>query len=299
MDALHMTNQLRRRRLIPLAIAIATVLVAISLPGAARAQTLPELTHPAAQRAMQDHLTYQGECWPWIRQIVQESMGRTIGFGYVSGFYEAGATEVPLSEAQQGDVIQIADDENAGPGVDYPGLHTGLVLERFDDGTFTIIDSNSQWDGVVRIRYGYDPIASANRYSGLEVHAYRIPTDGEFVPIPPTEAPEPETFSVGDTAVVTPGGGCLNLRSDATLAGSIVTCLPEGAELTVLSEPVEADGWAWVAVHLSDGAAGWVASEYLSQTASVAPAAELEPEPDEEPEPEPVYRRVIPLLAVS
>jgi Bacterial SH3 domain len=300
----------------------ASLIVAVLAPIGARAQSLPELTHPTVQRAMQDYLTYQGQCWPWMRQIVLETTGRTIGFGYVSGFYEAGAIEVPLSEARQGDIIQIADDQNAGPGVDYPGLHTALVVEAFGDGTFTIIDSNSKWDGVVRLRYNYDPIASANRYVGLEVHAWRIPLDGggepatqpSPTPTPspePVEVPEAESFSVGDSAVVATDSGCLNLRNAPSLTGVKLDCLAQGSPVVVVSNVIEADGWAWVAVQTGDGQAGWVASQYLSPSApqpassETPPPATSIPEPTATPSSTPVadapatHRVVVPLLSVN
>ena len=319
MDAAIRSTQLRVARLIPLWVIAAFAILVSVLPGDASADALPETYHPTAQRALRDNLTYQGQCWTWVRQIVFETTGRTMGFGYVSGFYEAGAVEVPLSEAVQGDIIQIADDQNAGPGVDYPGLHTALVLTRFEDGTFTIIDSNSKWDGIVRIRYDYDPVASANRFSGLEVHAYRIPLEGGDPPpqtpsptstttatitstatptstasstVPPsqtatpepTEIPEADRFNLGDKILVTTDGGCLNLRGAPTLAGQKLGCLAEGSSATVLSDVVHEDGWAWVAVQSEDGQAGWVASEYLSAL-TAGPPPPPEPETTETPSP--------------
>lgn len=314
MDTVKLSHQPGFRRLILLWMTAASILFAVFAPLGARAQSLPDVYHPTAQRAVQDYLTYQGQCWTWMRRIVLETTGRTIGFGYVSGFYEAGATEVPLSDVRQGDIIQIADDENAGPGVDYPGLHTALVLEAFGDGTFTIIDSNSKWDGIVRLRYNYDPIASANRYVGLEVHAWRIPLDGGSgsttqpspTPTPePTVIPEAESFSVGDTAVVATDGGCLNLREAPALSGAKLDCLAQGSQVTVFSEVIDADGWAWVAVQTGAGQTGWVASQYLSPAAS-EPEPAAEPSPTATPTPEanrsdalPIHRVVVPALSVS
>ena len=297
MNAKARPRRLLNWRMIPLWV-VALLAVAIPVvPRQAQAETLPDIHHPTAQRAMQDYLTYQGQCWPWMRQIVYESTGNLMGFGYVSGFYEGGASEVPLSEAQQGDVIQIADDQNAGPGVDYIGLHTALVLERFEDGTFTVIDSNSKWDGIVRIRYNYDPIASANRYTGLEVHAYRFPLEGAPPPATtesgsdptstptPTASPEPPPpavqFELGDHVVVSTDSGCLNLRAQPVLSGERISCLAQGTRAVVLSDAVQADGWTWVAISTEDGEAGWVASEYLA----MAPASEPDAESTEDTEP--------------
>jgi uncharacterized protein YgiM (DUF1202 family) len=267
------------------------VFVAIAATWPARA----EEERPAGQAIVDVALeyvdTYQGECWPWVRRVIEEATGRSLGFDYRQGYFEAGAVEVTFDAAVAGDVIQIANDAASGPGADYPGLHTSIVLTNHGGGVFTVIDSNSKWDGMVRIREDYNPAAMAARYSGLTAHVYRFDGSaaadagqGERAAAP---APEP-----GKTARVAADGDCLNLRTQAGIDGAIITCLAHGTRLTVLSEVVNAGGLGWLQVETPDGQTGWVASVYLELAQPVAPAtsggdvAPLMP-----------YRQVIPILS--
>ncbi|MFQ5382533.1 MAG: hypothetical protein ACE5EF_13070, partial [Dehalococcoidia bacterium] len=147
-----------RPRPAPLALSIALSLIVggISLWGPLAASRAAAPDHPLVARAFEDLGTYQGECWPWVRQVVADSLGVRMGFDYRQGFFDAGAVEVHLAEAAPGDVIQLADDSYTNPDADYPGLHTAIIVSVEGPGTFEVIDSNSQWDGIVRTRSGYD-----------------------------------------------------------------------------------------------------------------------------------------------
>src|SRR5690606_3325042 len=130
----------------------------------------------------------------FVKNVVREATGYEMGFGYRSGYLDAGAFEVSPSEAQAGDIIQIADDSNSDPGASYPGLHTVIIMANNGDGTFDAIDSNQRWDGVVRLRPNYDPAAAAARYPGLNYRIYRFPIEGSVAPVravaPPPPAPD-------------------------------------------------------------------------------------------------------------
>jgi uncharacterized protein YgiM (DUF1202 family) len=67
-------------------------------------------------------------------------------------------------------------------------------------------------------------------------------------------------FLVGDNVIV--NTDALNLRSRASLSGSVRAVLFSGEELTVEDGPVEADGFTWYEVDGAQGT-GWVAGEYL------------------------------------
>lgn len=254
----------------------------------------PEPTHPIAQRALRDLGSYQGECWPWVRVVVFEATGHQMGFGYRDGFFDGGAEEIPLDEATEGDIIQIADDEDAGPGADYPGLHTAIVLENHGDGTFTIIDSNSQWDGIVRLRERYDPLEAADRYSYLDVHAYRFPLTADTLPGAEPLDPPPPPFADGDVARVDADGDCLNLRAGPSLGHAVRRCLPDGSLVEVTGPPSWSGGRYWVPVS-AEGVAGWVAAEFLG----TSPPAGDEPKGAGADESGPPFRVVVPLVAAS
>lgn len=278
-------------------VAMLLVLAVAATGGAApvRAQDVPDVTHPVAQRAMLDLETHQGECWPWVRKVVIESTGHEMGFGYRDGFFEGGAVEVSLHEAVQGDVIQIADDEDAGPGVDYPGLHTAIVLANNGGGTFTVIDSNSQWDGIVRLRFDYDPLAAAARYAYLDVHAYRFPLTPDTYPGAEPPDPEPPAFAEGDTVRIAAGGDCLNLRLGPSLGDAIIRCIADGTVLDVEGTPAWSGGRYWLPVS-HEGTTAWVAAEF------VAPSVPEDPEDAggaAVDDPPPSFRIVVALVAVS
>ena len=149
-------------------LAIAGVLIAfLAVIAVERVRTADAATQEytgIAAVALQYEGTYQGQCWPWVQRVVLEATGRQMGYDYRLGFFEAGAFEVSVDEARAGDVIQIADDSYTAPDANYDGLHTAIVLDNYGGGVFRVIDSNSQWDGMVRIRDNYSPAASAVRY---------------------------------------------------------------------------------------------------------------------------------------
>lgn len=224
---------------------------------------------PIAATALKYVGTHGGQCWTFMREVVKEATGRTVGFDYRLGFFEAGAIEVSADEARNGDIIQIARDSNTSPWASYPGLHTAIILKNLGGGRFDAVDSNQNWDEMVRLRPNYDPYTSAAR-NGLQVHIYRIPGGGPGESgysdagetTPPPVIPEAPSMAAGDTAVVAAGGDCLNLRDSASRSGGRISCLPDGTQVTVVSGPVEAGGFTWVQVSSSAGT-GWVASEYL------------------------------------
>lgn len=222
-----------------------------------------------------------------MREVVQEATGRTVGFDYRQGFFEAGAVEVSASEATSGDIIQISKDGDTGPWTYYHGQHTAIIMKNLGGGKFDAIDSNQNWDEWVRLRPNYDPYASAAR-NGLSVHIYRIPggSSSSAAAVPVSEPASSSDWAAGDSAVVSTDSGCLNMRSAANLGGGKITCLPNGVPAKVIEGPVTADGYTWVKVETSAGT-GWVAARYLTKTASAPaivasappPAATTEPAP--------------------
>ncbi|MCL4230032.1 MAG: SH3 domain-containing protein [Dehalococcoidia bacterium] len=226
--------------------------------------------------ALSDEGTYQGQCWPWVQRVVFEATGFSIGWDYREGFFEAGATEVKLAEASRGDIVQIADDDNTAPDADYPGLHTAIVLENHGDGVLTVIDSNSQWDGIVRIRKGYTPAAAAARV-GIDYHVYRftgIPVpggrtgnDGATAPPALPAAGTRPALKAGDTAMVSAQGDCLNLRWAPGTGNKVVACIADRSNLKVVGDPQFEEGRYWVRV-LVNGLQGYVAGEFLEWVSS-------------------------------
>ena len=81
-----------------------------------------------------------GECIMSAQRWILAGGGAWTGSGDPVSNY-AGATRLPMSEAQPGDIIQYEH-------LDFPtswvsGVHTVLITEVHGDGTFTIIESNN------------------------------------------------------------------------------------------------------------------------------------------------------------
>lgn len=55
----------------------------------------------------------------------------------------------------------------------------------------------------------------------------------------------------------------VNLRSEPSTSGDVVTTLSEGDVVTVLGDSQEAEGFVWVPVRLEDGTEGWVVEDFL------------------------------------
>ncbi len=84
---------------------------------------------------------------------------------------------------------------------------------------------------------------------------------------PPATQAEPEepapTFAAGDQATLTED--LVNLRTDASTSGEIVTELSVGTQLVITGDAVEADGYTWYPVEAVDGGeAGYVVVDYLA-----------------------------------
>lgn len=258
-------------RLLSLAGLILLAAVAAGVPQVqARAQSSESAI---AQRALLDLGTYQGDCWPWVRQVVLEATGKTMGFGYRSGFFEGGAIEVTAAEARAGDIIQIADDQDADPGASYPGLHTAIILENLGGGVFNAIDSNQNWDGVVNLRPNYAPYARAASF-GLDIHIYRFEPGGAANE--PQPAPAAPAGSVA-ARVNTGDGACLRLRSAPAASSEVLTCLANRSRVWITGPGIVADGYTWVPVTTLAGS-GWMAQEYLELDPEEPGAALAPPE---------------------
>ncbi len=276
----------------PTVAAILVAVVAFTAMGLSRPADAVTPADAIVERATRDLGTWQGECWQWMKKVVADATGKQIGFDYRLGYLEAGAIEVTMDQAGPGDIIQIVRDSWSSPDADYPGLHTAIILSKNSDGTFDVIDSNQQWDGMVRLRAGYNPRALAAE-RGLNFHIYRFMAAGS-VPsslLPPATTSKTTTpDAVGDRAIVNTPGECLNMRTEPF--GSVITCLPHGANLSIVDGPVTANGMGWVKVQSAAGT-GWVAAQYTRQE----PSAPAEKSAAGDPKPVFQFRAVVPLAS--
>lgn len=273
-----------RPALAAILVAFVAVLTAVAaVPAMAAPASTPPSNPAIAQDAARYDGTYQGQCWTFVKKVVSEVTGRQIGFDYREGFFDAGAIEVSLSDAGPGDIIQIANDADTSPSADYAGLHTSIIMSANGDGTFTVVDSNMNFDGVVHIRENYNPAASAGRYGGLTYHIYRISGSGT---VPASTAPsatnrtpsiklvpvDAATVAVGDKLFTNTPGDVLRLRSAPN--GIIITVLGDRTAVTVVANAGFANGYHWVQVS-SPAGQGFVATEFLAK--NTAPATDAAP----------------------
>ncbi len=265
---------------VPLVIVALTIM--LMRPADAHAQTPPTAYGAIAKTALTSISQDRGQCFLWVREVVKAAVGRTIGYDYHGGYLQAGAIEVPLLSAKDGDIIQVTNPANTKGDADYVGLHTAIVLDNLGNGKFRAIDSNSNYDGIVRIREQYNPAELSARSPGLVVRVYRIegtptPAAAALPNVPkPVVVPTAPTFTAtgtlpvpGAAVTISAEGDCLRVRSAAGLGGSVLGCLPTGGQATVTQVGAAADGYTWVKVS-AGSVSGWVAANYLSPSTGVS-----------------------------
>ena len=93
------------------------------------------------------------------------------------------------------------------------------------------------------------PTALATAIPATEAPAAAPATD-----VPPTPLPRAATVTAQDG---------LNLRGDHNSSAALVGTLPSGTRVTIVGEPVQADGYIWWNVEV-DGRRGWCAGEFLT-----------------------------------
>jgi hypothetical protein len=83
-------------------------------------------------------------------------------------------------------------------------------------------------------------------------------------------APKPSGERV---RITNPDGGNVNVRAEPSTSAPIVHKLQDGAELDIVGQNRDADGYTWRNVRLEDGKTGWVAGSFLTTIATPAPTS--------------------------
>jgi len=294
MSRLHLQLRLLSGILVLLAFAIALALTA------GRSADANTEYGPLITQALKYEGTQGDECFLFMQKVVKEVTGRLVNGDYRQSYINAGAVEIPLSEAQSGDIIQLADDTNTAATASYPGLHTTFIMDVQGGGKFKVIDSNYLFDGIVRVHDNYSPQESAARYKNISVHVWRVPLDkatatasaktgtASATPTPSgTPAPRETKLLPGTMAVIAADGDCLRIRGTAGLAGKELVCAATGTQVKVLDGTAEKDGYRWQLVEIGS-VKGWAADMYLqpvSQVVSASVDSSVKPALDPEPEP--------------
>jgi uncharacterized protein YukE len=122
-------------------------------------------THPGA---MATGWNQPGECMVSAQRWVEEAGGHVNRNGQVAGSYSGVAAQVPLAQAQRGDIIQYVDPAN--PNGDWEHVHTLVITgPGSSPGTFNIIERNYDFHGGIREVTNWTPKPAA----GWEARAYR------------------------------------------------------------------------------------------------------------------------------
>ena len=108
-----------------------------------------------------------GECMTSAQRWVEAAGGTVNRNGEVAGSYSGVSAQVPLAQAQRGDIIQYVDPAN--PNGDWAHVHTVVVVGGNPTSGFTIIERNYDLKGSIREVSGWQPHPAA----GWEARAYR------------------------------------------------------------------------------------------------------------------------------
>ena len=151
-----------------------------------------------------------------------------------------------------------------------PDASARILLEIPNSAWLTVTSRGSQWSAVIyNGAYGY--VMSSFLSFGASL-PNAIPTAfPTYLPTwAPTAAPTQNPSIFGEKAYVSTAGGSLNLREAANGTAKVVTTIPNGAEITILSR-----GSLWCAASYN-GYAGYVMTSFLRfpvGTSTAAPTA--------------------------
>lgn len=106
---------------------------------------------------------------------------------------------------------------------------------------------------------------------------YACPAPGASPP------PLATNLKAGDVALVSPAGGCLNLRGGTGVTFPILDCLADGIRVNVTGPAVSRDGYQWVPIVAPTGKAGWAAADYLRLAPALPEQPPTQPAPPARP----------------
>jgi len=160
-----------------------------------------------------------------------------------------------------------------------------------------LIDTNGEpWDHLLAMTQPHPPIsiellpgATANGWYGIWLQPWattsllrlrdsKLTEEFRYISLDgtagataqtPTE-PEPDDGTPSEPLNLGPGDGAqvgadpVNLRSEPSTSGQIVSELPPGTQITVSGDAVEGDGYRWYPVEVADtGQSGFVVEDYI------------------------------------
>lgn len=205
---------------------------------------------------------------PWVVSwYEQTAMVGTTGNSIMSGhvdYWDVGpAVFRNVANLQPGAEIRVVGQD----GVTY--VYALEYIERVYIADLTPEELNSprlvgntDYPALTLITCGGEFDRAAGEYLSRDIiRARLVSSEGgsarAAAPAAPTEVPP-----AGEGQATVNDNG-VNLRSEASTSGDIVTTLSNGDVVTVLGASQEADGFVWWPVRLEDGTEGWIVEDYL------------------------------------
>ena len=119
-----------------------------------------------------------------------------------------------------------------------------------------------QWATTNLLRFRDSKLTEDFRYISLDGTSGATQSDAGPQNEEPMQPTEPLSVAPGD--IVEVGSDPLNLRSDASTDGELVTELAPGTQLAITGDVVEADGYRWRAVEVVDsGESGFIVEDFV------------------------------------
>ena len=153
-----------------------------------------------------------------------------------------------------------------------PGLSTTITRVLLNGESGTVLSGPNRKDNFdwyqIRLSNGSTGwVAGQFMKAGGNATATRTPTAkaGSPTRTPTAGGSAGGGFTVGDSFEV---NTFVNFRTAPGYAGSIIRTLPVGTTGSIIGAGRTVDGLHWSNVRLSDSSTGWIATEYISRTAS-------------------------------
>ncbi len=209
---------------------------------------------------------------PWVVSWYEQTSligerGNAVMSGHVDYWDVGPAVFWNVADLQEGSEIRVVGQD--GTTYIYALEYTERVF--LADLTAEEINSprlvgNTDYAALTLITCGGEFDYNAGEYLSRDIIRARLvgtDTSNAQAEEPATAEPEAETDQTSETVQATVNDTGVNLRSEASTSGEIVTTLSEGAVVTILGESQEADGFVWWPVELEDGRQGWVVEDFL------------------------------------
>jgi sortase (surface protein transpeptidase) len=203
---------------------------------------------------------------PWVVSWYQETAevgadGNSVMSGHVDYWDVGPAVFRSVADLGPGAQISVTGTDGSVYTYEVEWVDTFAIAELTPE-TITDLVGPTDYSALTLITCGGDFDRAAGEYLSRTIVRARMvdsATSGE------PSADEGQAAAFGVDVTVQPTAN-VNLRSEASIDGEVVTTLGPSDELTITGEPVEAGGIVWWPVETSDGTTGWVSQDYIEAT---------------------------------